>query len=144
MVPFPNLKPVTAMLLGFVIVFGLTDSMAIMVISVIVSGIFLGFSILIVGQIIAYTIIIMLFYAISSRFGNIVLNTFLAGLLALLYGILIDIFAGEIYGFGTGGLVGYWLAGFSFDLLHSISTIGFYPVILTTLSKLSNKEIFHY
>ncbi|MFC4651803.1 ECF transporter S component [Lactococcus nasutitermitis] len=130
MAALPNIKPITALFFVFALYFGLADSLVIMALTMTVTGILLGFSPIILGQIIVYGLIILLFKFLTELSKNNLILSIFSGLLALLYGALIDIFSGILFGFGTGGFIGYWLAGLPFDLAHAVSTFLFFPLII--------------
>ena len=136
MAAFPNIKPITAMFFAFAIVLGLSDSLWIMALTMLATGLLLGFSPLVLGQIIVYAIIIVIFKGLSVLTNNIWFLSALTALLAMIFGVLISFISGMIYGFGAGGFVGYWLAGLSFDLAHAISTFIFFPFVMLILRRI--------
>lgn len=133
LVAFPNVKPITAIILIVALYFGVSDSFIIAALTMIITGFIEGISPIIIGQIIAYGIIVFIFLAICRFIKYTSLRAILAGILAFFYGGIVDMFSGYFYGFGTGNYIGYWLAGVYYDLVHAVSTVLFYPVILLVL-----------
>lgn len=120
----------------FSMTLGLTDSLVIMTITMIATGLLLGFSPIIIGQVIAYMVIISLFKVLSLLIKNIWLQALLSAMLAIVFGVLMSLFSGLLYGFGAGGFVAYWLAGLPFDLAHAISTFIFFPIVMLILRRI--------
>ena len=134
-VDFPNVKPITAMFFAFALWIGLWDSIAIMGLTMLLTGILLGFSPIVFGQIFVYAIIIAFFKAIGKLTKNVFVLSISAGFLAFVFGALIDVLSGLMYGFGTGGYIAYWIAGLPFDTAHAISTLIFYPIVIMILGR---------
>ncbi|PCR99804.1 DUF6580 family putative transport protein [Lactococcus fujiensis] len=135
-VDFPNVKPITAMFFAFALWIGLWDSIAIMGLTMLLTGILLGFSPIVFGQIFVYAIIIAFFKAIGKLTKNVFVLSISAGFLAFVFGALIDVLSGLMYGFGTGGYIAYWIAGLPFDTAHAISTLIFYPIVIMILGRI--------
>ena len=127
---FPNVKPITALFFACVLVFGLGDSLIIMIATMLLTGLILGFSPIILGQILVYSILLLIFRSFAKLTRRISILSVLTGLLALLYGAGLDLLSGGLFGFGPGGYLAYWLAGLPFDAAHAISTLLFFPVIM--------------
>ncbi len=140
LVALPNVKPITAMFLAFALVLGLTDSLWIMALTMLATGLILGFSPLVAGQIIVYALIIMLFKSLAQLTTNLGILSLLTALSALLYGCLISVFSGLLYGFGPGGFLAYWLAGLPFDLAHALSTFIFFPIVMLILKQIKTRH----
>lgn len=130
MASLPNVKPITALFFVFTLMLGLGESLIVMALTMILTGLVLGFSPIIFGQIFVYLLIILIFKACSKFSENIIFLVVLAGLLAMLYGLLIDIFSAVLFGLGGAGFFAYWLAGLPFDLAHAGSTFIFYPLLI--------------
>ena len=136
-VDFPNIKPITALFFIFSLYLGLADSLIIMALTMLLTGVLLGFSPIILGQILVYALLLLLFWLVGKKVKNVIVLAFLAGSLALIYGALISVISGLIFGFGAGGYLGYWLAGLVFDLAHALSTLLFYPVIVILFRRIN-------
>ena len=135
MAEFPNIKPITALFFAFVLFLGVGDSLIIMALTMLLTGLILGFSPIILGQIIVYALLIFLFKLSSQISQNVIFLAIISALLAFVFGALIDLISGWLYGFGTGGYIAYWLAGLPFDIAHALSTLLFYPVVIFILNR---------
>ena len=136
LVALPNIKPITAMFFAFILFLGLSDSLWIMSITMLTTGLLLGFSPLVFGQIFVYALLMIIFKLLSKIIKNIWTLSILTGSLALLYGFLISLCSGILYGFGPAGFIGYWLAGLPFDLAHAVSTFLFFPIVLLIFKRI--------
>ena len=112
--PFPNVQPISAIFF------------LLMMITMFVSAFFLGMSLIVFFQIVAFGCL-MLIWRISYKWLPFVLQILFVGLLSFAYGVLIDSVYALIYHipWWTYALVN----GFSFNLAHALSTIIFYPII---------------
>lgn len=137
-VDFPNVKPITALFLVLVIYYSLTDSLIVMSLTMIVTGLFLGFGWIVAGQIISYSIILFLFRIVTKR--SQILQNLLILPLIFLWGFIISAISALIYGFGFAGLIGYWLAGLGFDGLHAISTFIFFPILMLIFKQIKTRR----
>lgn len=141
LVAFPNIKPVTAMFFVFAIFLGLSDSLWIMTITMLATGILLGFSPIVFGQIFVYALLIVIFKLLSKMVQNSWILSILSALFAMIFGFLISLVSGLLYGFGTGGFIGYWLAGLPFDFAHAISTFIFFPVTFYIFKRIKKEKL---
>lgn len=126
----PNVKPVTAIFLVSLMYMSLEDSLLVMALTMLGSGILLGFGIVVFWQILSFAIILFLWRFLILPFtqNKLWLQMLLAGLSAMLYGSVIDTISAVQFG---ANLYIYWLNGFWFNMLHAVSTVLFYPIIYT-------------
>ena len=124
--PFPNVQPISAIFFLLVIFEGYSFAFLVMMITMFVSAFFLGMSLIVFFQIVAFGCL-MLLWRISYKWLPFVLQILFVGLLSFAYGILIDSVYALMYHipWWTYALVN----GFSFNLAHALSTIIFYPII---------------
>lgn len=124
--PFPNVQPISAIFFLLVIFEGYSFAFLVMMITMFVSAFFLGMSLIVFFQIVAFGCL-MLIWRISYKWLPIVLQILFVGLLSFAYGVLIDTVYALMYHipWWTYALVN----GFSFNLAHALSTIIFYPII---------------
>ena len=61
----------------------------------------------------------------------------LAGLMGIVYGILIDTYSALLF---STPILAYIIAGMTFNLAHAISTLFFYPIILSIFRRLLSHE----
>ncbi|WP_394404755.1 hypothetical protein [Streptococcus sp. 20-1249] len=128
---FPNVKPITAIFLVSLLYFPLADSLLIMALTMIGSGIYFGFSIVVLWQIVSFGLMMLawrfLVLPLTEELSwATILQSILAGLMAFAYGFLISIPTSIQFG---ANLWIYWLNGLMFDALHAASTFIFYPFI---------------
>jgi hypothetical protein len=138
LVDFPNVKPVTAIFLAIAVLWSLGDSLLVMLVTMLVSAIWLGMSVIVVAQIGVYALLITIFWALA-RMWAVHWQALFAFLLCFVYGFGLDVFSGLIYGFGKAGLVAYWLAGLPFDLAHALSTAVCLPVVTLILREIEKR-----
>ena len=138
---FPNVKPITALFFVLILFGGLADSLVVMSLTMLATGLLLGFSPIIIGQILVYGLLLILFYFLTKLSKNLGFLTVLTGLAALIYGALLDLFSGFLFGFGAGGFLAYWLAGLPFDLAHALSTVLFFPLMILIFGRI--KTLLH-
>lgn len=130
-VAFPNVKPITAIFLVAVFYMGLLDAVLVMALTMVVTGIFLGFGPVVLWQIASFAAVMVLWSGLIpfrrvQRLSGLFLEASLAAILVMVYGFLISLFSSVQFGFS---LFPYWVNGLVFDGLHAVSTFLFYPII---------------
>lgn len=140
--PFPNIKPITAFFLVSLAYLDLGSALLVMCLTMLGSSFIFGFSIVVIWQIMSFAVLMLfwkffvlpltnqLSYAIWWQSG-------LAGFVAFVYGFLISIPISVQFGVN---LVVYWLNGLFFDLLHAVSTVLFYPIIIQIVRRFYHHE----
>lgn len=139
---FPNIKPLTAMFLISLFYLPLVDSVLIMTLTMVGSGLLFGMSPVIFWQVVAYCIIMLVWYGSVRPFEKwgrlpVWVGAVCAGLGAFLYGFLISLPTSIQFG---SDFFPYWVHGLSFDLLHAVSTFLFYPFIDSIFRRLYHEE----
>ncbi|HFI0119943.1 TPA: hypothetical protein ACGPB3_001456 [Streptococcus suis] len=129
--PFPNIKPLAAIFLVSIGYLGIVEALLIMMLTMVGSGILFGFGIHILWQVLSFALVQILWKGLLSKgFMNqdrtVLVQSILAGLLALMYGLIISVFTAMQFGVS---LIPFWLNGLFFDALHGLSTVFFYPII---------------
>ncbi|MGT2963715.1 hypothetical protein [Streptococcus acidominimus] len=127
----PNIKPISAIFLVSLCFLPVSDSLWMMALTMLGSSLLFGFSLVVFWQIVSFTLVMLLWRMaviplIRRGQLGIELQSVLAGIVIVLYGFSISFPVG--WQFGTNPIT-FWLNGLSFDMLHSISTILFYPII---------------
>lgn len=130
-VAFPNIKPITAIFLVSAVFLGLLDSLLIMTLTMLVTGIYLGFGPVVLWQILSFSLVLCLWDIIvvpmiEQKRLALWGQALLAAIVVMVYGFLISLFSAYYFGFSP--LI-FWLNGLSFDGLHASSTFIFYPII---------------
>ncbi|MGT2925947.1 ECF transporter S component [Streptococcus cuniculipharyngis] len=135
----PNVQPITAIFLTITIRMGLVDGVLVAAVTMLVTGFLLFFGPWVLWQILSYSLILCLWkflcYPISQRKSW--LESALAGLLAFLYGLVIDSITALFYG---APVWPYVLAGSVFNLAHGLSTSLSYPIIITVFRRFTHEK----
>lgn len=128
---FPNIKPISALFLVSLCFFPLSDSLWVMALTMLGSSLLFGFSLVVFWQIASFALVMLvwrfcIFPFIRKGKLAVEVQSLLAGIMVFLYGFTISIPIAWQY--GTNPIV-FWMNGLTFDVLHSVSTILFYPII---------------
>lgn len=143
----PNVQPITAIFLISALVFSLSESILIMAVTMLVSSFLLGFGPWVFWQIFSFAVILLvwkyLLYPLTralkfAKINEIVLQSLFAGLLGIVYGVVIDSCYAFLYGMPWWT---YVLTGASFNLAHALSTILFYPLILPIMRRFTHEKV---
>lgn len=134
----PNIKPITALFFILILCFGLIEALFVSSLTMVVTGFLMGFSIIILGQIISYAIILTIGAILFSMIKNMIMRTVFVFLLTMLYGFVISIFSAALFG---SMFWPFWLSGLSFDLAHAISTTCFFPILFVIFKKVLKQDI---
>lgn len=140
--PFPNIKPVSAIFLTSLCFFSLRDSLWIMTLTMLGSSLLFGFGIVVFWQIMSFAVVmcfwrLLIVPLVWKKKLSLVCQSLLSGAILFLYGFTISLPIAWQY--GTNPIV-YWLNGLSFDILHSVSTILFYPIIYSIFRRYAPYE----
>lgn len=104
-----------------------------MILTMTISGIYLGMSIIVLFQIISFALILSLWRLIYKFLPNLFLKLVGVGFLTLLYGFIISFLTTRMF---TINFWAYYLNGFWFDVNHAASTIIFYPLVYKIFERL--------
>ncbi len=140
--PFPNIKPITALFLLLIAYLPFWQVAIISALTMLVTGLYLGFGIWVLWQIVAYAIVLLVWKGLDRIFfpkreATLLLQTILSGLTPFIYSLVIGLFSSLTYG---SNLWLYLLNGVSFDVLHAVSTVCFYPVLFYILRRFFKDE----
>ena len=124
--PFPNVQPISAIFFLLVIFEDYIFAFLVMALTMFVSAFFMGMGLIVFFQIAAFGCW-MLLWRICYKWLPLAIQILLVGLMSFGYGVLIDSVYAVLYHmpWWTYALVN----GFSFNLAHALSTIGFYPLL---------------
>ncbi|OFI45835.1 hypothetical protein BG262_07500 [Floricoccus penangensis] len=123
---FPNIKPITALFLVTIVFWGIYDSIIVMILTMIITGIYMGMSIMVLFQIISFAVIMIIWNLTYKYMTKIVYQMILAGIVTMLYGLIISLFSTYIF---SASFWPFYMAGLGFDMMHAVSTVIFYPLI---------------
>lgn len=104
---FPNVKPITALFFVLVLVYGLADAIIVSSLTMVVTGFLMGFSVIILGQMLSYAVILSLGALVFKGVKPLVFRTVVIFILTMFYGFIISIFSAQLFGslFGPFGSV---------------------------------------
>ncbi|MGT2721551.1 ECF transporter S component [Streptococcus porcinus] len=140
----PNIQPVTALFFIATITLSYYEAFLVMFISILLTSFLLGFGPWVFWQITTFTIIMaiwrFLIFPLSRKIKvyRMLMQSLSVAFLALLYGLVIDSCFAYLYSMPWWT---YVLSGMTFNLLHALSTLIFYPVLLTLFRRLFNEKM---
>ncbi|MBO6046653.1 MAG: hypothetical protein J6P61_02765 [Erysipelotrichaceae bacterium] len=144
----PNIKPVTALIILSVMLFGLTFGLELTFVTTIVSGMFLGIGPWTIFQIFAWAIICLLTYGLVYLFNSrhrsppLIFMAVFAAVMGYVFGFFVS-FEKLVEG-GLGLFIPYYLSGLLFDTYHAVGNFFFYLVCAPVLFRVFEKEIKKY
>lgn len=126
----PNFKPVTVMILLICLYLGVVDAMIVANIMIVATGIYLGMGYWIFEQMMAYSLIILIYFFLMwiSFLRKFFPQLIIVFMLGMIYGLLMSIF--EVYLFGMSSFWAYYARGISFDLMHAFGNLVFMIVLI--------------
>ncbi|QCK60481.1 ECF transporter S component [Streptococcus pyogenes] len=139
----PNVQPVTAFLLSYLLYFGLAEAVLVMMLCLFLSAFLLGFGPWVFWQVTCFVLVLLLWrfvlYPLSQQFPKYQLGcqAFLVALCGLLYGVLIDTCFAYLYSMPWWS---YVLAGMPFNIAHALSTLIFFPVVMMLFRRLIGEQ----
>ncbi|MDR1521871.1 MAG: hypothetical protein LBS28_03325 [Streptococcaceae bacterium] len=135
----PNVQPITALFFVLTIYWKLKDTLLVMALSLLITGMLDGFGIWVGAQIIVYALLIVCWSSIYKKITNFFVQLIIVGVLSFFYGFGINFLTAPL--FKAKNFWAFCLSGMSFDLMHAVATIMSYPLILKVfiLNKPFNK-----
>lgn len=143
MQPFPNIQPVTAILIIITLTMSTLDGVIISAISILLSNIYLGMGPWTIFQILTYSILMLFTGGLFRRFyrpgsvTNRLAFALYAFILGMAYGFVISIFSVTLY--KVPSFWAYYFQGLTFDLMHGAGNLVFYLILEPILQPLINK-----
>lgn len=134
----PNIKPVTSIIILTTLFLGSYVAVQVVVTTTLLSGILLGIGPYVIFQIAAWVIIVLLTALINKcvKLRHIAFYTLWAGLCGFIFGFIVST-EKLLYGFAF--FLAYYIAGISFDALHAVGNIIFFPICFLALSPVFKK-----
>lgn len=134
----PNMQPITAILLLISFYMGWRQAMVVSTLSILITNFYLGMGIWTFAQILSF-ILVIIFSSLLDHYlpwltKRLVFQVILCVAVSMLYGFLVTLMLAPFW--GVTKFWPYYLAGVSFDVTHSISTVGFFLVLKQPLSKI--------
>lgn len=140
----PNIKPVTAIIIISVMLFGLAFGLKLTIVTTIVSDVFLGLGLWTVFQILAWSVIclltslLMIPYRRKEHGPPLIPMAIYSAAMGFVFGFVVS-FEQFVYG-GWGLFIPYYIAGLSFDALHAGGNFFFYLICAPILMKVMKNE----
>lgn len=139
----PNVQPVTAIILLLAIYAKPSAAGIVSILSMVITNFYLGMGIWTIAQIATYGILI---FGISLL-GKVVqiqrifwLQVILCVVMSMGYGFLITLMLAPVW--GVKAFWPYYFTGISFDIIHSIGTVGFFLLLRYPLLQIFKKYHF--
>lgn len=140
---FPNIQPMTALLIIIALNIGLVDSLVVSLLSILLTNLFLGMGPWTILQIISFATIILLtgFLKKLYRFGSFksrIVFSIWSLMVGFLYGFIISYLNFRLY--GLNNFLVYYVNGLPFDLMHGLGNFGFFLILESTLVPIIKKK----
>lgn len=153
--PFPNIQPVTVIIILITMYMGWLDGVCVAVLSILLSNMLMGMGPWTIAQILTYMLLVSVTCYVSPCLRQGLSGQGLrqqwkmvvfSGFLGLLYGFVISIFSYRM--FGLTQFWPYYLQGIPFDMMHALGNSIFYvllhplltPLILKFMRNQQNNE----
>jgi len=124
----PNVQPITALFFIFTVYLGIKDTLLIMTLSLLITGMFDGFGLWIGAQILVFAVLIIFWAFLHQRVTSFLMQLVTVGGLTLFYGFGVSFLTAPL--FGATNFWAFYLQGINFDFMHMVATIISYPFIL--------------
>jgi hypothetical protein len=126
----PNVQPITTIFLLVALHFSVIDSLIVANATMIVTGLYLGMGPWVLGQMIAYTAVILTFWLLTRVhfLKNLIGLSILALFSGFFYGFVISIYYVQL--FQIASFTAYYLAGVSMDVMHALGNVGFMILLI--------------
>lgn len=125
----PNVQPMTVLLVCITLYYGWKDGLAVSLLSVLITNMYLGMGPWTLAQLASYTLLILLTSLLEDSYEKIpmlIMQVFV-GFLGLLYGLVISLVQAPFFGWNI--FVPYYLSGLPYDLLHTIGNVVFFALL---------------
>ncbi len=121
----PNITPLTTIYLLICLNIGLSEAIIIADMTIIATSVYLGMGYWVVGQLLAYSLIIFLYWLFIKIdiMKFLIMQAILCLILGLIYGIVISMF--EVFVLQISSFEIYYIAGLPFDLMYGLGNFLF-------------------
>lgn len=121
----PNITPLTTIYLLICLNIGLSEAIIIADMTIIATSVYLGMGYWVVGQLLAYSLIIFLYWLFIKIdiMKFLIMQAILCLIHGLIYGIVISMF--EVFVLQISSFEIYYIAGLPFDLMHGLGNFLF-------------------
>ena len=135
----PNFTAVTSLLLLICFYFGLLDSLIVANIMLIATGIYLGMGYWVVGQMLAYSVVLVVYFFLMKvqPLRGLIPQMLIAFVCGLVYGFIISLFI--VFILRISNFWAYYLTGLPFDLTHATGNFLFMLVLKKPIERLRKR-----
>lgn len=133
----PNVQPISAIFLILVSILGVPSALLVASMTMIVTGIYMGFGYWVAFQCLAYFLVLVGMKLLAKQ--KLLIRAAYALFSGFLYGLIMSICYNLLFGIGHFGA--YYLSGLFFDALHGISNMVFYILLYPILVRLFKERI---
>lgn len=125
----PNVQPMTVLLICITLYYGWKDGLAVSLLSVLITNMYLGMGPWTLAQLASYTALIGMTSLLEDSYEKIPLPLMqvYVGFLGLLYGLVISLVQAPFYGWNI--FIPYYLSGLPYDVLHAIGNVVFFALL---------------
>lgn len=135
----PNIKPVTSIIILTAMFLGFYVAIQVVVTTSLLSGILLGIGPYVLFQIAAWATIVAITVILTKfvKQKNVIAYTLWAGLCGFVFGFIVSL---EKLLYGWTFFISYYIAGISFDALHAVGNLLFFPICYLALAPIFKKS----
>lgn len=130
----PNVQPMTVLLVCITLYYGWKSGLAVSLLSVLLTNIYLGMGPWTFAQIAAYSVLIGLTYLLEDTYESIPIwiMSFFVAFLGIAYGLIISLVQAPFFGWNI--FIPYYLSGLPYDIMHAVGNVVFfvllYPIVM--------------
>lgn len=135
---FPNIKPITAIIILASVFLSIRIGAIVGALTMLTSGLLLGFGLWIPLQIIAYVIIAVGVKLLPNK--SVILVTIYGFVAPFIYGLITNL--SMLPYIEKSSFIALWISGLGFDFLHSISTVAFILVLYLPFKNMAENDKF--
>lgn len=135
----PNVQPMTVLIVCITLYYGWKSGLAVSLLSVLITNIYLGMGPWTIAQLVAYSVLIGLTSLLEDSYESIptpVLQIYVA-FLGLLYGLVISLVQAPFFGWNI--FVPYYLSGIVYDIMHAGGNVIFFALLYPIAMRVFNR-----
>ncbi|GEK91917.1 ECF transporter S component [Alkalibacterium kapii] len=125
----PNVQPMTVLLVCITLYYGWKSGLAVSLLSVTLTNIYLGMGPWTLAQFFAYTVLIGLTYLLEDTYESVpmwIMSLFVA-FLGIAYGLVISLVQAPFFGWNI--FIPYYLSGLPYDIMHAFGNVVFFVIL---------------
>lgn len=140
----PNVQPMTVLIVCITLYYGWRNGLAVSLLSVLLTNIYLGMGPWTLAQLMAYAVLIGFTHLLEESYESIpipLLQIFVA-FLGLLYGLVISLVQAPFFGWNI--FIPYYMSGLVYDIMHAGGNVIFfallYPIAMRVFERTDQKN----